>query len=48
MTHKILIVDDEPVSLELQRSYLHDAGFKVEVAENGETALKRVNHIKPD
>jgi len=48
MTHKILIVDDEPVSLELQRSYLHDAGFKVEVAKNGETALKRVNHIKPD
>ncbi len=48
MTHKILIVDDEPISLELQRSYLHDAGFKVEVAENGEAALKRVNHIKPD
>jgi len=48
MTNKILIVDDEPVSLELLRNYLHNAGFKVEVAENGETALKRVNRIKPD
>ncbi len=45
---KILIVDDEPDNLELQRNYLHDADFKVEMASDGETALKRVNHIKPD
>jgi len=48
MPNKILIVDDEPANLELQRSYLHDANFKVEEASDGETALKQVNHFKPD
>jgi len=48
ITNIILIVDDEPISLELLRNYLHDAGYKVEAVEDGETALKLVNHIKPD
>lgn len=48
MPHKILIVDDEPANLDLQCNYLHDAGFKVEGTSDGETALKRVNHFKPD
>jgi PAS domain S-box-containing protein len=48
MTHKILIVDDEPNNLDVLRIFLRVAGFKVLVAQNGETALKRVNHIKPD
>ncbi|HIE00200.1 MAG TPA: response regulator [Thiotrichaceae bacterium] len=48
MTHKILIVDDEPNNLDLLRHFLRKANFKVLVAQDGETALKRVNLIKPD
>jgi len=45
---KILIVDDEPNNLDVLRNCLREAGFKVLVAENGETVLKRINYIKPD
>jgi PAS domain S-box-containing protein len=48
MTNQILIVDDEPNNLDVLRNCLREAGFKVLVAQNGEKALKRVNHIKPD
>lgn len=48
MTNKILIVDDEPNNLDVLRDCLRDAGFKVLVAQSGEMALKRVEHIKPD
>jgi two-component system repressor protein LuxO len=48
MNQKILIVDDEPNNLELLYDCLRQADYKVLVAEDGETALKRVNHIKPD
>jgi PAS domain S-box-containing protein len=47
-THKILIVDDEPNNLDVLNNCLRDAGFKVLTAESGESALKRVNYIKPD
>ncbi|MEN8218003.1 MAG: sigma 54-interacting transcriptional regulator [Pseudomonadota bacterium] len=48
MTDKILIVDDEPINLDVLNDCLRDVGFKVLMAENGEAALKRVNYIKPD
>jgi len=48
MTDKILIVDDEPNNLDVLRNCLREAGFTVSVTKNGETALKRVAHIKPD
>ena len=48
MTDKILIVDDEPNNLDVLRNCLGKAGFKALVAEDGETALKRVDYIKPD
>ncbi len=48
MTNKILIVDDEPNNLDVLNDCLCEANFKVLVAENGETALKRINLIKPD
>jgi PAS domain S-box-containing protein len=44
----ILIVDDEPLNVEVLLDDLYKAGFKVLVAEDGETALKRVSYIKPD
>ncbi len=48
MTDKILIVDDEPDNLDVLRNCLREAGFKVLVAEDGKTAIKRVDYIKPD
>ena len=48
MTHKILIVDDEPNNLDILHDCLQNTGFKVLAVKSGEAALKRVNHIKPD
>ena len=44
----ILIVDDEAHNIDVLFDDLSQAGFKILVAENGETALKRISHIKPD
>ncbi len=44
----ILIVDDEPHNIDVLFDDLTQAGFKILVAENGETALKRISHINPD
>ena len=48
MPPKILIIDDDPNNLDILHHCLHKAGFKVPAVANGEAALKRVNHIKPD
>ena len=44
----ILIVDDEPVGLGMLNDYLCSRGFRTLVAEDGETALKRVLLAWPD
>jgi two-component system sensor histidine kinase ChiS len=44
----ILIVDDDPTNLSLLFDSLQERGCKVLVAEDGESALKRVNYVKPD
>jgi two-component sensor histidine kinase/CheY-like chemotaxis protein len=46
--HTILIVDDEPHNLDVLNSFLQKSGFKVLVATDGEQALKRVSHVRPD
>ena len=38
---KILIVEDEEAIAELERDYLELSGFQVEVANDGETGLKK-------
>ena len=48
ISHKILIVDDIPHNLDLLHHCLREANFKVLVAQNGEAALNRIDHIKPD
>ncbi|MCK5877677.1 MAG: diguanylate cyclase [Candidatus Marithrix sp.] len=48
MTSTILIVDDEPNNLDILNNCLHNAGFKVLAATNGEMALQRVSYIKPN
>ena len=40
---RILIVDDEPINLELFDVMLSNLGFHVEMAADGEEALERVN-----
>ncbi len=47
-TNTILIVDDEPHNLDVLNNYLRESKFRVLVATDGEQALKRVNHSKPD
>ncbi len=44
----VLIVDDEPRSLDVLHNYLRKSGFKVLVAINGEEALIRVRRTRPD
>jgi len=38
--HSVLCVDDEPNVLVLRRTLLANAGYKVHVAEDGETGLE--------
>lgn len=44
---KILVVEDDPSLLELEKSILEDS-YSVDTAENGEQALKKVRVEKPD
>lgn len=44
----ILIVDDTPITLEVLSEYLEEAGFKLTMALNGESALEKVQQSKPD
>lgn len=44
----VLIVDDNPTNLRILLRYLEHAGFRVLVAENGESAIKRADYVAPD
>ena len=44
----VLIVDDTPANLAYLSDALHDAGYKVLVAINGDTALERLRLVTPD
>jgi two-component system phosphate regulon response regulator PhoB len=48
MKQKILIVDDEPDTLELIKTNLSKAGFSVTTAEDGEKALSKARATMPD
>jgi CheY-like chemotaxis protein len=43
----ILIVDDTPTNLEVLLDFLEDSGFKVLVAEDGESAIEGLNIPHP-
>jgi len=45
---KILVVDDEPDVRNFLAACIEDAGFIVETAENGETALTKIKADPPD
>ena len=44
----ILIVDDTPANLSMLFDLLADAGYKVLIAEDGESALKLAENRPPD
>lgn len=45
---KVLVVDDDPTILEVFDLLLSDAGYDVELAENGRSALTIVERSRPD
>ena len=45
---RVLVVEDEPHLLDLYRLELEDAGYHVEVAKDGPTALNMANSFNPD
>ncbi len=47
-TSTVLIVDDEPRDLDVLNDCLHEFGYRVLVATDGEQALERVGRIMPD
>ena len=48
MKKKILVVDDEPNIRLLLKEELTDEGYDVITAENGKTALKKIEEERPD
>lgn len=47
-TGVILLVDDNPTNLGVLFKSLSDSGFKLLVAEDGESAIEQVNYVLPD
>lgn len=45
---KILVVDDEPVFLDLLRIRLESKGYEVDTASSGKEALRKVRRERPD
>lgn len=48
MKPRILVVDDSPDVLHVLKHMLSHRGYKVEVTEDGETALQKYSAFKPD
>ncbi|GGO94998.1 response regulator transcription factor [Wenjunlia tyrosinilytica] len=48
MTHRVLVVDDDPTVAEVVASYLDRAGFTVDRAADGPAALARAAAERPD
>ena len=45
--HRLLVVEDNEINLEIEMELLEDAGFRVELTENGSAALERVACSRP-
>lgn len=44
----VLVVDDNPTNLGVLTNYLNAYGYKTPIASNGDIAVKRAKHIRPD
>lgn len=47
-TKKVLVVDDEPDTLELVKLVLESGGFEAILANNGKEALAQIAIVRPD
>lgn len=47
-TKKVLVVDDEPDTLELVKLVLESGGFEVSLANSGSEAMAQIDIVKPD
>jgi len=45
---RILIIDDHPTNIDVLYDYLSDLGYEVLVAEDGRSALERIQFSRPD
>ena len=48
MEKTILLVEDDVFLIDIYSSKIKEAGFEVEVAEDGEAAIKKAKETKPD
>lgn len=48
MSKKIMIVDDEPMIIDVLQAYLEQAGYEVFSAQTGSEALRKFEEISPD
>jgi len=48
MSHRILIVDDEPNIVVPLQFLMEQKGYQVRIAENGEAAIEAIETFKPD
>jgi DNA-binding response OmpR family regulator len=44
----ILVVDDNPDNVEILRAFLESRGYAVSVASDGQTALGRLDQVRPE
>ncbi len=47
-TALIMMVDDTPTNLSVLSDLLSARGFKISVAEDGESALEQLQYVRPD
>ncbi|MBU3942960.1 response regulator [Patescibacteria group bacterium] len=45
---KILLVEDDPFLIEIYTTKLKEAGYEVNIAEDGDAALRKVKELIPD
>lgn len=45
---KILLVEDDPLLIDIYSTKLKEAEFEVQVAQDGEKALREIESMKPD
>ena len=47
-SNTILVVDDVPANLKILADFLSEASFEVLVAQDGESAIQKINYVIPD
>jgi class 3 adenylate cyclase len=45
---RILLIEDEPTNIQVLSAILKQQGYQISVATNGEQAVDRIEHVRPD